>query len=177
MLALCHAALKGITPDWPGGGERAVDLTTWGQCQDAHTSFNFCFGECRSRTWTRTTIGCPAIGLMNTSASGLSVRFFSVMIAIVPCALVNSTGNSEANMDDPILFHYIVASPLSDFLVPSMVMGLLVIIPALRLLKRVGMSWAWALLSFIPVGLIVMVWVVAFASWKPADQRVAKVFN
>jgi len=80
-------------------------------------------------------------------------------------------------MDDPILFHYIVASPLSDFLVPSMVMGLLVIIPALRLLKRVGMSWTWALLSFIPVGLIVMVWVVAFASWKPADQRVAKVFN
>jgi hypothetical protein len=83
----------------------------------------------------------------------------------------------EANMDDPILFHYIVASPLSDFLVPSMVMGLLVIIPALRLLKRVGISWAWALLSFIPVGLIVMVWVVAFASWKPSDQRVAKVFN
>jgi len=27
------------------------------------------------------------------------------------------------------------------------------------------------------MGLIVMVWVVAFASWKPADQRVAKVFN
>jgi len=80
-------------------------------------------------------------------------------------------------MDDPILFRYIVASPISDFLVPSMVMGLLTIIPALRLLKRVGMSWAWALLSFLPVGIIVMIWAVAFTSWKPANQRVSNVFN
>ena len=80
-------------------------------------------------------------------------------------------------MDDPILFHYLVASPLSDFLIPSMVLGLLVIIPALRLLKRVGMSWAWALLSFIPIGIVVMVWAIAFASWKPANQRVSNVFN
>jgi hypothetical protein len=32
--------------------------------------------------------------LMNNSASGLSVRFFKVMIAIVPRALANSTGNA-----------------------------------------------------------------------------------
>ena len=80
-------------------------------------------------------------------------------------------------MDDPILFHYLVASPLSDFLIPSMVMGLLVIIPALRLLKRVGMSWAWALLSFFPIGIVVMVWAIAFSSWKPANQPVSNVFN
>ena len=80
-------------------------------------------------------------------------------------------------MDDPTLFHYIVASPLSDFLVPSMVMGFLTMIPALRLLKRVGMSWAWALLVFLPIGIIVMIWGVAFASWKPANQRVSNVFN
>ena len=30
----------------------------------------------------------------NNSASGLSVRFFNVMIAIVPRALANSTGNA-----------------------------------------------------------------------------------
>jgi len=80
-------------------------------------------------------------------------------------------------MDDPILFHYLVASPLSDFLIPSMVLGLLVIVPALRLLKRVGMSWAWALLSFLPIGIVVMVWAIAFASWKPANQPVSNVFN
>src|SRR5262245_22105853 len=34
------------------------------------------------------------IVLMNSSASGLSVRFFKVMIAIVPLALSNLTGNA-----------------------------------------------------------------------------------
>ena len=80
-------------------------------------------------------------------------------------------------MDDPILFRYIVASPLADFLVPSLVMGLLTIIPALRLLRRVGMSRAWALLLFVPIGIIVMIWAVAFTPWKPANQRVPNVFN
>ncbi len=57
--------------------------------------------------------------------------------------------------------------------VPSVLIGFLVVIPATRLLKRVGMSRAWALLSFFPpwLGLVVLVWVVAFSSWKPADTE------
>jgi len=58
--------------------------------------------------------------------------------------------------------------------------GLLVVIPAMRLLQRVGMSRAWALLSFFPpwLGLVVLVWIVAFSTWKPTDsQRVSNVFN
>jgi hypothetical protein len=56
-------------------------------------------------------------------------------------------------------------------LIPSVLMGLLVIVPAMRLLKRVGLSRAWALLSFFPpwLGLVVMVWVIAFSSWKPSN--------
>jgi len=57
--------------------------------------------------------------------------------------------------------------------VPTVLMGFLVVIPAMRLLKRAGMSRAWALLSFFPpwLGLVVLVWVVAFSSWKPADTE------
>jgi hypothetical protein len=53
-------------------------------------------------------------------------------------------------------------------LIPAAILGLAVAIPALRLLKRVGMSRAWALLAVIPPGLgtIAFLWVVAFSSWQ-----------
>jgi hypothetical protein len=63
--------------------------------------------------------------------------------------------------------HDVIGDTGMQFL-PAVVLGLLAIVPAMHLLKRVGMSRAWALLSFFPgLGLIVMVWIIAFAQWKP----------
>ena len=52
-------------------------------------------------------------------------------------------------------------------LIPGLVLILLPLIPVLYLLKRVGMSLAWALFLLLPgYGLIVLVWVIAFCRWK-----------
>jgi len=52
-------------------------------------------------------------------------------------------------------------------LLPSLMLALLPLIPVLYLLKRVGMSLAWALLLIIPMfGLTVLVWVIAFGRWR-----------
>jgi len=52
-------------------------------------------------------------------------------------------------------------------LLPGVGFALLSLIPALYLLKRVGMSLAWALLLLLPVfGLVVLVWVIAFGRWR-----------
>ena len=52
-------------------------------------------------------------------------------------------------------------------LLPSLMMILLPLIPILYLLRRVGMSLAWALLLLFPFfGLVVLVWLIAFGRWK-----------
>jgi hypothetical protein len=57
-------------------------------------------------------------------------------------------------------------------LLPSVVFALLPLIPAIYLLKRVGMSLAWALLLLLPMfGLIVLVWFVAFWGWRGAPEE------
>ena len=53
-------------------------------------------------------------------------------------------------------------------LLPSLVIILLPLIPVLYILRRVGMSLAWALLTLFPFfGLVVVLWVIAFRRWKP----------
>jgi len=53
-------------------------------------------------------------------------------------------------------------------LLPSLVIILLPLIPVLYILRRVGMSLVWALLTLFPFfGLVVVLWVIAFRRWKP----------
>jgi len=60
----------------------------------------------------------------------------------------------------------LIGSDLMQFL-PALVLGLLMIVPAVKLLRRVGKSWAWALLVFFPAaGPIVFVWIVAYSRWQ-----------
>jgi len=52
-------------------------------------------------------------------------------------------------------------------------MILLPLIPVIYLLKRVGMSLAWALLLLFPFfGFVVVVWVIAFSRWKPKLETI-----
>ncbi len=43
--------------------------------------------------------------------------------------------------------------------------GLLVVYPFSRILPRAGLSPWWALAAFVPIGAIVLLWVVAFRDW------------
>jgi uncharacterized membrane protein YhaH (DUF805 family) len=55
-----------------------------------------------------------------------------------------------------------------EWLVPFLVTAALVIVPAVKLLRRVGKSWAWSLVSFVPaIGPIILIWIVAFSQWRP----------
>jgi len=52
--------------------------------------------------------------------------------------------------------------------VPLIFQIAIVIVPAVKLLRRVGKSWAWTLVSFVPgIGPIILIWIVAFSRWEP----------
>ena len=62
---------------------------------------------------------------------------------------------------------------LVDFvamLIPYFVVVVLTIIPAIRILRRVGLSRAWALLAIIPPGGVLIFWIVAFKSWPLMEK-------
>jgi uncharacterized membrane protein YhaH (DUF805 family) len=53
-------------------------------------------------------------------------------------------------------------------LVPLLFMAALVVVPAVKLLRRVGKSWAWTLIAFVPgFGPIILIWILAFSQWEP----------
>lgn len=49
--------------------------------------------------------------------------------------------------------------------IPYVLLVALTIIPSLALLKRTGMSKAWALLSLAPLGMLVILWLIAYRAW------------
>ena len=62
---------------------------------------------------------------------------------------------------------------LVDFaglLFPYFIVVVLTVIPALIILKRVGLSRAWALLAIIPPGGVLIFWIVAFKSWPLIEK-------
>ena len=56
--------------------------------------------------------------------------------------------------------------PIFIFLV-----ALLVVIPLWMILPRAGIAPAWSLVAFIPLGLLVLLWVLALRRW-PSDPIV-----
>jgi len=53
--------------------------------------------------------------------------------------------------------------------VPYLLLIVLTAIPAWRLFGRVGMSRWWTLMSLVPLGMIVILWIVAYARWNNGD--------
>jgi hypothetical protein len=45
------------------------------------------------------------------------------------------------------------------------VVGILFAVPFWRIIKRTGFKPAWALLALVPGGILVLLWVLAFAKW------------
>jgi asparagine N-glycosylation enzyme membrane subunit Stt3 len=45
------------------------------------------------------------------------------------------------------------------------VVGVLFVVPFWRIIKRTGFKPAWALLALVPGGILVLLWVLAFAKW------------
>jgi uncharacterized membrane protein YhaH (DUF805 family) len=74
-------------------------------------------------------------------------------------------------------------SPLALFLVqiaPAVILSLLMLIPYLRILRRIGRSRWWCVLLFIPfVGWLIVPWTIAFMRWdvSPEAKGTAEVFR
>ena len=52
---------------------------------------------------------------------------------------------------------------------PFIILGILTLIPTVVLLRRTGLSRAWVLLSFLPLGMLIVLWLVAFKSWNETE--------
>ena len=52
---------------------------------------------------------------------------------------------------------------------PFIILGILTLIPTVALLKRTGLSRSWVLLSFVPLGMLIVLWLVAFKSWNETE--------
>jgi ABC-type glycerol-3-phosphate transport system permease component len=61
-------------------------------------------------------------------------------------------------------------------LVPLTIVLIAFAVPVARILRRLGFSRAWAILSLIPIANIIAVWVLAYSKW-PSDRDNAEVFR
>jgi hypothetical protein len=52
---------------------------------------------------------------------------------------------------------------------PYLLLVVLTAIPSWALFKRIGLSPAWTLLSLVPAGTIIILWIVAYRHWPSAE--------
>jgi hypothetical protein len=55
--------------------------------------------------------------------------------------------------------------------IPYLLLIVLTAIPAWRLFERIGKSRWWTLLSLVPLGMILVLWIAAFGQWHGATHR------
>ncbi|HUL05955.1 MAG TPA: hypothetical protein VLV76_06445 [Candidatus Acidoferrum sp.] len=59
---------------------------------------------------------------------------------------------------------------------PIIIVTIALLIPTVRVLRRMGKSRWWALFALVPIfGIIVLMWILAYSRW-PAQRNVADVF-
>jgi FtsH-binding integral membrane protein len=60
---------------------------------------------------------------------------------------------------------------LTQFLLLALIVYITAI-PGFKLLKRIGMSYWWEILLIIPIfGLLLFIWIIAFARWSIKDTE------
>ena len=64
-------------------------------------------------------------------------------------------------------------------LLPTLVLGAIILFPFIRILRRIGRSGWWAALLFVPFGILMLPWIVAFMRWDVEQdaERSARVFQ
>jgi hypothetical protein len=64
-------------------------------------------------------------------------------------------------------------------LIPFALMFILSIIPAIKLLSRLGKNRWWAAITLVPgFGIVILLWIVAYSRWPLTDQtRMAHTFE
>ena len=59
---------------------------------------------------------------------------------------------------------------------PIIIVTIALLIPTVRVLRRMGKSRWWVLFALVPIfGIIVLMWILAYSRW-PAQRNVADVF-
>jgi hypothetical protein len=63
--------------------------------------------------------------------------------------------------------------------IPAAIWIILSIIPAIKLLGRLGKSRWWAAITLVPVlGIVILLWIVAYSRWPLAeDSRLVRSFE
>jgi hypothetical protein len=59
--------------------------------------------------------------------------------------------------------------PEAEHFIPYLLLVALTAIPAWTLFRRIGMAPAWTLLSLVPAGMIVILWIVAYRRWPNGE--------
>jgi hypothetical protein len=59
--------------------------------------------------------------------------------------------------------------------IPYLILVVLTAIPGYVLFKRIGFSPAWTLLSIVPLGMLIILWIVAYRRWP--NSRPQKGFR
>ena len=61
-------------------------------------------------------------------------------------------------------------SDVTISLLPYLILVVLTAIPSWVLLGRIGLSRWWTLLSLVPLGMLIVLWMVAFRRWPIREQ-------
>ncbi len=60
-------------------------------------------------------------------------------------------------------------------LVPLLTIVAITVIPTWALLRRTGKSLAWLLLLILPLGAIIVMWILAFSRWPKQEPKDANI--
>jgi len=55
------------------------------------------------------------------------------------------------------------------FLLFYLVLVAVTMVPSWRILRRIGLSPWWSLFSFVPIGTIVILWIIAYRRWPKGN--------
>lgn len=67
--------------------------------------------------------------------------------------------------------------PMWMSFVPLIFLGLLMVYPTARILRRAGFSRWLALFIFVPIAPLIGLWVFAFARWPSQDEKFRRTFE
>ena len=74
-------------------------------------------------------------------------------------------------MNEPLTYHGDIHLTGLPALIAMVLLAAIFVVPAMKILRRIGMAPGWGLLAAVPFLNIIMLWVLAFMRW-PGDDRI-----
>ena len=74
-------------------------------------------------------------------------------------------------MNEPLTYSSNIQLEGLPALIAMLLMAAVFVVPAMKILQRIGIAPGWGLLAAVPFLNIIMLWVLAFMRW-PGDDRI-----